>query len=466
MATSIKNAHKSQPGHNFKLKALNPCVAGIDIGAKSIFVCIGFEDGHQEVREFYTFTRDLKAMVSWLLQNNIQSVAMESTGVYWIPVYDILSQAALEVTLVNAYYLKTVPGRKTDVKDCQWIQQLHAYGLLRGSFRPDDMGVTFRGYVRQRSRLFELSSQQIQLMHKALVQMNLRLHQVVSDITGASGMSIIRAIVAGEEDPHKLAKYRSIRLKRGEDEIVKALEGNYRSESLLSLKHALEAYDFFHCQVLECERAVEQLLNDWKNKQVDESIEAVPCSKKSKCEKRKPKAGKTMYNKTPYFFHAEVSLERILRVDLTSIPGLETNGVMRILAETGSDMSKWPSSKHFASWLGLCPGNKISGGKVLSSKTKPSANKAAQMLRMAASSLYHSKSALGAYFRKMRSRLGAPKAITATAHKLAKIYYTMLKEGKSFEEIGQAAYEEKYKIRKLLSLERYAKGMGYRLVAC
>jgi len=196
------------------LQALNPCVAGIDIGARSIFVCIGFEDGHQDVREFFTFTRDLKDMVSWLLKNSIQSVAMESTGVYWIPVYDILAQAKLEVTLVNAYYLKTVPGRKTDVKDCQWIQQLHAYGLLRGSFRPDDMGVTFRGYVRQRSRLFELASQQVQLMHKALVQMNLRLHQVVTDITGASGISIIRAIVAGEHDPNKLVKYRNSRLKR------------------------------------------------------------------------------------------------------------------------------------------------------------------------------------------------------------------------------------------------------------
>jgi len=465
MATSTKNAQKSQPSHNFKLQALNPCVAGIDIGARSIFVCIGFEDGHQEVREFFTFTRDLKDMVSWLLKNSIQSVAMESTGVYWIPVYDILAQAKLEVTLVNAYYLKTVPGRKTDVKDCQWIQQLHAYGLLRGSFRPDDMGVTFRGYVRQRSRLFELASQQVQLMHKALVQMNLRLHQVVTDITGASGISIIRAIVAGEHDPNKLAKYRNSRLKRAEVEIVKALEGNYRSEHLLCLKHALEAFDFFHSQVLECEKAIEQILNEWKNKQQRESLGTLPSDTCIK-DKKKSRVRKTTYNKTPYFFEAEQSLEQILHVDLTEIPGLESNGVMRILAETGSDMSKWPSSKHFASWLGLCPGNKISGGKVLSSKTKPSANKAAQMLRMAANSLHHSKSALGAYFRRMRSRLGAPKAITATAHKLAKLFYTMLREGKGFKEIGQAAYEERFKARNLLSLQKRAKDFGYRLVAC
>jgi transposase len=465
MATIIKNKRKTQVPNSFNLKALNPCVAGIDIGARSIFVCIGFKDGRQEVREYLTFTRDLKDMVSWLVKNKIKQVAMESTGVYWIPVYDLLSQAKLDVTLVNAYYLKTVPGRKTDVKDCQWIQQLHAYGLLRGSFRPDDMGVTFRGYVRQRTRLFELASQQVQLMHKALVQMNLRLHQVVRDITGASGISIIRAIVSGENDPYKLAKYRSCRLKREEDEIVKALEGNYRAEHLLSLKHAIDGYDFFHCQALECEKAIEEILNRWKSKEQNDLPQEEQKSDICIKERTKPRARKTIYNKTPYCFKAEIPLSQILHVDLTEIPGLEVNGVMRILAETGSDMSKWPSSKHFASWLGLCPGNKISGGKVLSSKTKPSANKAAQMLRMAANSLHHSKTALGAYFRRMRSRLGAPKAITATAHKLAKIFYTMVKDRKGFKDIGQAAYEEQFKARSVRSLQKRANDLGYRLVA-
>ena len=246
MTKSSKKSQKIQSISNFKLAPMNPCVAGIDIGASSVFICIGFTDGHQEIREYLTFTEDLKNMLTWIQQNSIQSVAMESTGVYWIPVYDILAQAGVEVMLVNAYYLKTVPGRKTDVKDCQWIQQLHAYGLLRGSFRPDDEGVMMRGYVRQRSRLFELASQQVQLMHKALVQMNLQLNHVVSDITGATGMNIIRAIVSGERSPAVLAKYRDYRCKKEEREIAKALDGNYRQEHLLALEHALAAYDFFH----------------------------------------------------------------------------------------------------------------------------------------------------------------------------------------------------------------------------
>jgi len=464
MTKSSKKSQKIQSISNFKLAPMNPCVAGIDIGASSVFICIGFTDGHQEIREYLTFTEDLKNMLTWIQQNSIQSVAMESTGVYWIPVYDILAQAGVEVMLVNAYYLKTVPGRKTDVKDCQWIQQLHAYGLLRGSFRPDDEGVMLRGYVRQRSRLFELASQQVQLMHKALVQMNLQLNHVVSDITGATGMNIIRAIVSGERSPAVLAKYRDYRCKKEEREIAKALDGNYRQEHLLALEHALAAYDFFHRQAFECEEAIEQMLAKW-----EKQIESTPVQ--NPCQERSSKNGrgiqkKTKYNLSPYHFEAESSLEKILHVNLTDIPGLDVNGIMKILAEIGLDTSKWSSVKHFTSWLGLCPGNKISGGKILSGKTKPSANRAAQAFRLAANSLYSSKTALGAYFRRMRARLGAPKAITATAHKLAKILYTMLKERKSFIEVGQAVYEQAYKERQLLSLQKRARELGYGLVAC
>lgn len=446
---------------------MNPCVAGIDIGSRSVFICIGFADGHQEIREYLTFTEDLKNMLRWIQQNGIQSVAMESTGVYWIPVYDILAQAGIDVMLVNAYYLKTVPGRKTDVKDCQWIQQLHAYGLLRGSFRPDDEGVIFRGYVRQRSRLFELASQQVQLMHKALVQMNLQLNHVVTDITGVTGMSIIRAIVSGERNPVALAKYRDCRCKKEEKEIAKALDGNYRQEHLLALKHALEAYDFFHQQALECEDAVEQMLKKWQvSERAKEALAEIPSSMEESPTNRRTARRKTKSNPSPYHFEADITLEKILHVNLTDIPGLEANSIIKILAETGTDMSKWPSSKHFASWLGLCPGNKISGGKVLSSRSKPTANRASQALRLAANSLYRSKTALGAYFRRMRARLGAPKAITATAHKLAKILYTMLRERKSFNEAGQLAYEQAYKAKQLLSLERRAQELGYKLMAC
>lgn len=467
MAKDTKKSPKTQPASNFRLAPMNPCVAGIDIGASSVFVCIGFADGHQEIREYLTFTEDLKNMLSWLQQNEIKSVAMESTGVYWIPVYDILAQGGIDVILANAYYLKTVPGRKTDVKDCQWIQQLHAYGLLRGSFRPNDEGVEFRGYVRQRSRLFESASQQVQLMHKALVQMNLQLNHVVSDITGATGLRIIRAIVSGERAPEVLSKFRDYRCKKDEKEIAKALKGNYRHEHLLALKHALEAYDFFHLQALECEEAIEQMLSKWKKDRVEtQEPSHDPSSIGHASKNGRGLQKKTKYNLSPYHFEAESVLERVLGVNLLDIPGFDVNGVVKILGEIGLDMSKWPNAKNFSSWLGLSPGNKISGGKILSGRTKPSANRAAQALRMAANALYRSKTALGAYFRRMRARLGAPKAITAAAHKLARILYVMLKERKSFTEIGQDAYEQAYKERQLYSLKQRAEELGYNLVAC
>lgn len=474
MKKNNKKVEKKQSVSTFKLSPMNPCVAGIDIGASSVFVCIGFSDGHQEIREYLTFTEDLRHMLVWLKQCNISSVAMESTGVYWIPVYDILAQGGLEVLLVNPYQLKTVPGRKTDVKDCQWIQQLHAYGLLAGSFRPDDECVVLRGYVRQRTRLFELASQHVQLMHKALTQMNLQINHVLSDITGATGMNIIRAIVAGERDSLVLAKHRDYRCKKEEKEIAKALVGNYRAEHLLALKQALEAYDFFHKQAMECEEAIEQILNKWEAEELKECASIPSADNMEPLEQVRGKTAKggrgvqkkTQYNLSPYHFNAREPLERILGVDLTEIPGLDVNAIMRILGEIGTDMTRWPSAKHFASWLGLCPGNKISGGKVLSSKTKPSANRAAQAFRLAANALYRSTTALGSFFRRMRARLGAPKAITAGAHKLAVIVYTMIKEGKSFTEAGQAAYEDAYKLRQLNSLQKRAKTMGFELVAC
>jgi transposase len=472
MRKNTKNTKKTQYTSNFKLAPMNPCVAGIDIGASSVFICIGFSDGHQEVREYLTFTEDLRNMLAWLKKCDIKSVAMESTGVYWIPVYDILAQDGLDVLLVNPYQLKTVPGRKTDVKDCQWIQQLHAYGLLAGSFRPDDECVVLRGYVRQRTRLFELASQQVQLMHKALTQMNLQINHVLSDITGSTGMNIVRAIVAGERDSLVLAKFRDYRCKKEEKEIAKALVGNYRAEHLLALKQAVEAYDFFHKHVMECEEAIEQILSRWETEKLKECESTLTdeITLKEKTEEKIIKGGrglqkKTKHNLSPYHFEAKDTLERILGVDLTDIPGLDVNAIMRVIGEIGTDMSRWPTAKHFASWLGLCPGNKISGGKVLSSKTKPSANRAAQAFRLAANVLYRSQTALGAFFRRMRARLGAPKAITAGAHKLAVILYTMIKEKKSFTEAGQAAYEEAYKLRQLTIIEKRAKEMGYQLVS-
>ena len=360
-------------------------------------------------------------MAKWLKKCGIKSVAMESTGVYWIPVYDILAQEGFDVILINAYYLKTVPGKKMDVKDCQWIQQLHAYGLLHGSFRPDNEGVKLRGYVRQRGRLIELAAQQISLIHKALVQMNLQLNHVISNITGVTGMDIIRAIVQGERDPKVLAEYRNPRCRKSKEEIAKALTGNYREEHLLAIKQALESYDLFRKQVIECEHAIEKILQRWERQ--NSSSQDLENKTKSK----NPKSALTVDHKL-HEFDVEKSLKRILGTNLVDVPGFDINGVIKIIGEIGTDMTKWPTFKHFASWLGLSPGNKISGGKVLSSKTKPSANRAAQALRMAAYTLHHAKSALGAYYRKMRARLGAPKAITATAHKLARILYAMIRD--------------------------------------
>jgi len=458
MAKHIKKNNK-KPATNFKLSPLNSCVAGIDIGSASVFVCAGSLDGSQEVREYLTFTEDLKQMAKWLKECGIKSVAMESTGVYWIPVYDILAQEDFDVVLVNAYYLKTVPGKKTDVNDCQWIQQLHAYGLLHGSFRPDNNGVELRGYVRQRSRLVELASQQVLLMHKGLTQMNLQLNHVISDITGVTGMNIIRSIVQGERDPKILAGYRNPRCKKSKEEIAKALTGNYREEHLLAIKQALESYDLLHRQVNECEDAIEKILERW----VKEKTLLDNPTEENNSETNLKAALKTAYNKSPYGFEAEQSLKRILGVDLLCVPGFDVNGIMKIIGEIGTDMTKWPTVKHFTSWLGLCPGNKVSGGKVLSSRTKPSANRAAAALRLAAFTLYRSKSALGAYYRKMRARLGAPKAITATAHKLARILYNMIKDKKSFVEIGQEAYEQAHKEKQIAALKKKAKEFGFTL---
>jgi transposase len=432
------------------LSKINHYVAGIDVGANSIFVCAPI-NGILEIREYSTFTSDLKAMVAWLKSCNITSCAMESTGVYWIPVYDLIEEHGIKVVLENAYHLKCVPGRKTDVKDCQWIQQLHSYGLLRGSFRPDKEILPLRAYVRQRSRLFEKGAQEVLLMHKALTQMNIRLNMVISDLTGLTGMTIIKAIIDGEQDPKKLASLRDRRCKKNEEEIAKGLEGTYQEEHLFALKQSYEAYQFFHQQILTCEKAIEKELIKNKIGLEEEQIE--------KAKGRK----KTIANQSAYYFDAPKLAQNCTQVDLLEIPGFEANTVIKLISEIGLDMSRWPTADHFASWLGLCPSNKISGGKILSSKTKPTSNKAAQALRIAANALYRSPTALGAFFRRMRAKLGAPKAITAAAHKLSRILYNMLRFKKKFKELGQEYYERQHKERVLKSLRKKAKEFGFSL---
>jgi len=420
------------------LQHINQCAAGIDIGSRSHFVAVPEGTDEQPVREFSTFTGDLERLAEWLIGCGVTTVAMESTGVYWIPVFEILESHGLEVKLVNARHVKNVPGRKSDVLDCQWLQQLHTYGLLRGAFRPVEQVCTLRAYVRQRAMLVRSAASYIQRMQKALAQMNLQLHNVVTDITGVTGMRIIKAILSGERNPKVLAAMRDQRCKNSEATIARSLKGNYRPEHLFSLGQAVEFYEFYQSKIADCDR---QILEQLKSFDAQDFPHDTPPS------------------------NVGEALLRMAGVDLTSIDGIDTNTALKIISEIGIDMSRWKSAKHFASWLGLSPGSKISGGKVLSSATKPVANKAAAALRMAAFTLFNSKSALGAYLRRLRSRVGAPKAITATAHKLARLVYTMLKHGTEYVDAGQEYYEQQYRSRVLQNLKRKAHDVGFELVS-
>ena len=431
-----------------KLLFLNPNAAGIDIGSFSHFVAVPEGRDKESVKEFKSFTSDLKNLAKWLKKCKIDTVAMESTGVYWIPLYELLEVKGFKVFLVNARHIKNVPGRKTDILDCQWIQQLHSYGLLQAAFRPNKEIAKLRSYIRQRSVLIEDSASYIQRMQKALSQMNIQLHNVISDLTGFTGLAIIRDIVAGERNVVKLSKHRDCRCKNSEEIIYKSLEGNYQEEHIFALKQALELYDIYREKIEDCNHQIEKLVKSMEG-EVSEEISSI----------KNKERGKNVFS-----FDARKEIIRITGVDITKIPGINSQTALLILSEIGTDMSKWKSAKQFVSWLGLCPGNKISGGKRISGKSKPSANRAAKALRMAAYTLSRNSSFLGAFSRRMKTRLGAPKAITATAHKLALILYTMLKEKKPYKEMGEQYYEKKYKERMIKNLKKRAKNLGLKIV--
>lgn len=434
------------------LDQVNLFAAGIDIGSHSHFVAVPEELDSQPVREFASFTADLNAMADWLVSIGIQTVAMESTGIYWIPAYEILEERGIIVLLVNARHLKNVSGRKSDVLDCQWIQQLHTYGLLNGAFRPEEETLALRGYMRQRDTLTQQASDSIRRMQKALRQMNLLLDNVVSDIDGLTGLRIIRAILAGERNPITLAKLRDGRCKNTEKIIAASLDGHYQEVHLFSLKQSLELYDVYQEKIEDCDAAIQKQLSHMVPK-VDNN--QVPLDLK--------KSKKTNKSKNTPKFDVRAELYRLTGVDLTEIDGLNESTVLKILSETGVEIKPWPTEKHYCSWLGLSPCNKITGGKVISSKTKSSANRAANAFRLAAFSLLNSKSALGAYCRRQRSRLGSPKAITATAHKVARIFYNMLKHGQAYVDKGQDYYEKQYHDRVVNNLKKRAAEMGFDL---
>lgn len=409
------------------IKIANPDAAGIDIGASSHFVAVPEGRDTETVKEFGCYTPDIRKMIAWLRQCNIKTVVMESTGCYWIPVFEMLEQAGFEVNLVDAHHVKNVRARKSDVIDSQWLQQLHAYGLLSAAFRPEDEIVELRSYLRQRHTLIESAAVHINRMQKALVQMNVHLSNAISDITGVTGMAILKAILSGERDPVKLAKMRDHRCKQPLEVIEKSLQGNYREEHLFSLQQAIDAYDFYQKQILDCDEAIKKKLNSLSPLQEEASLE-----KKSK---KKPK-------RYQYTFNVSGHLKQLVGTDLTTIPGVDASTALKLISEIGTDISRWPSAKHFCAWLGLCPGTRISGGRRLSSHTSHSTNKAATALRMAANSLYRSDSAFGAHLRKMKARMGPIQAITATAHKLARALYYMMLRKTDFEEAGGDFYDK------------------------
>jgi transposase len=432
---------------------VNPNAAGLDIGSAEIWACVPADRDPQPVRQFGTFTPDLQALADWLQACAIQTVAMESTGVYWIPVYEILEDRGLTVCLVNARHLKHVPGRKSDVQDCQWIQRLHAFGLLNASFRPSAEMCALRAYLRHRATLIEHRAAHIQHMQKALHQMNVQLTQVLKDITGVTGMAIIRAIMAGARDPVQLAQLRDPRCAQAEGTIAKALTGNYRAEHLFALKQALALYDFYTEQLQECDGEIERQFSVLRPVHDEDELPPLDTSDK----------GNT-HSKNGPAYDARTLLYQLLGVDLVAISGLNASTVQTIIAEIGTDMGRWPTVKHFCAWLGLAPRNDISGGKVLRSRTAKTHNRAGQALRLAAQSLARTQSVYGAFFRRMRARHGPKKAVVATAHKLARTLYYMLKHRTPFHDIGAEEYDERERQRDIARLQKKAAKLGFILV--
>lgn len=438
-----------------ELPRINPDAAGLDIHQAEIWACVPCDRTEESIRCFGTCTPDLRALADWLKAYGIKTVAMESTGVYWIPIYEILEEAGFEVHVVNARHAKNVAGRKDDVCDAQWIQTLHSYGLLGSSFIPDATWRPLRVYWRHRMGLVQHRAPHIQHMQKALQQMNVQLTQVLSDITGATGMQIIRAIVAGERNPVALAQFRDRRCAHSTDNIAKALTGNYRDEHVFALKQALALYDFYTAQIAECDAEMEGQYDKMQDLPGPDGGPLPPLG---------PRSNKNSHCKNAPAFDVRTHLYRLTGVDLVAITGLEENTVQTIITETGTDMSRWRTCKHFGSWLGLAPRNDISAGKVLRSKTLTQHNRASQAFRMAAQSVTRSNTAIGAYFRRLAARMGVAQAIVATAYKIARIFYTMLKNRTQFQEIGADEYERRYRERLIARLSKKASALGYRLV--
>jgi len=435
---------------------IQPDAAGIDCGARSHFVAVPAERELKPVREFSTVTSELYRLADWLQQCGIKTVAMESTGVYWIPVYEILEARGFEVLLVNARDVHNVRGRKSDVQDCEWLQQLHSVGLLRASFRPSAAIVPLRSYLRQRETLVQEAATRIHRMLKALTEMNLKLDTVLSDVAGTTGLKIVRSILAGERDPERLALHRDYRCHASHAELVAALTGNYRAEHLFALRQNFAAYEFLLQQLAECDAVIEALLKQLAEQQPEAA--PLPPARAKGVQRHGRRHGQPQ-------FEIRAPLHRLIGGhDLTQIDGIGPHVALQLIAELGTDMTRWKSAKHFTSWLTLAPNNKVSGGRRLSSKTPPSGNRGAAILRRCAMSLTRTPTALGAFYRRLVPRIGKAKAITAAARKLAVLIYRMLSGTLRYRTITAADYYSLNRTRELKHLRKRARLLGFHLL--
>lgn len=446
-----------QPKQIGAMSLIDPNAAAIDIGATMHMAAVAPDCDPEPVRSFGTFTGDLHRLADWFAACGVKTVVMESTGVYWVAIYEILDARGLDVMVVNARDAKHVPGRKTDVSDAQWLQRLHSCGLLRGSFHPQGEIAVLRAYLRQRERLLDYSASHIQHMQKAPTQMNLQIHHVVSDITGATGMRIIRAIVAGERDASTLAAMRDKRRHADEATIAAALTGNDREEHIFTLTQALELYDVYQAKVAACDARIKAVLD-----RLNAAGTGTRVTGDKVTTKLPPARHRTKQPNEPDF-DVRAALFAMLGVDLTQIHGMGPSLALKLVGECGANLAAWPSAKHFTSWLCLAPSNKISGGKVLSSRTRRSGSRAPALLRLAAVTIGRTETALGAFYRRLATRIGKAKAVTATARKIAALFYNTLRHGMNYADPGAAYYEERYRQRVVANLQRRAKAFGFTL---
>ncbi|MEO2219243.1 IS110 family transposase [Chromobacterium vaccinii] len=428
------------------LPIIHPFAVGIDIGSRFHVVAINPDISDEPVQTFQSFTSDLIRMADWLVAMGIQTVAMESTGVYWVAAFEVLESRGLEVILANARETRSVPGRKSDINDAQWLQRLHACGLLRASFRPEREIAELRAYLRARERHTDYAAAHIQHMQKALTYMNLQLHHVIATITGMTGMRIIRAIVAGERDPDKLAAMRDVRCK----ESLATIRGNYQPEHVFALKQALALYDFYQNCIEECDREIERTV---ARLNLCRPAPEVPL----------PKAKHRSRMPSDPGFDVRTAMYQLAGTDLTQIHGIGPFLALRLIAECGTDLSRWPTAKHFTSWLTLSPGCKISGGKILSAHTRKTSNRVTVALRLAAVAIGRSNTALGAFYRRLAARIGHAKAVTATARKIAVLFYNAMRFGMDYRDPGADYYEQQYRERVIKQLRRRAALFGFEL---